>query len=166
MAKFGIALGSGPRGLGFESRHSDQKQRPPCWAVFVFRLFCGGIRKGGTSPQTGVKTCWGEHVFSPWENPLITGRIHTDVDSGQYSSHQALIGRKCKRIPTLRPKKSIEIERFRCFFLLFRQKTYNTKRIIYHSSTTFAQNNGNFTQTATQLFTIHLVSKSHLWYVI
>ena len=25
MAKFGIALGSGPRGLGFESRHSDQK---------------------------------------------------------------------------------------------------------------------------------------------
>ena len=23
MAKFGIALGSGPRGLGFESRHSD-----------------------------------------------------------------------------------------------------------------------------------------------
>ena len=25
VAKFGIALGSGPRGLGFESRHSDQK---------------------------------------------------------------------------------------------------------------------------------------------
>ena len=25
MAKFGIALGSGPRGLGFKSRHSDQK---------------------------------------------------------------------------------------------------------------------------------------------
>ena len=24
VAKFGIALGSGPRGLGFESRHSDQ----------------------------------------------------------------------------------------------------------------------------------------------
>ena len=24
MAKFGIALGSGPRGRGFESRHSDQ----------------------------------------------------------------------------------------------------------------------------------------------
>ena len=23
MAKFGIALGSGPRGLGFESRYSD-----------------------------------------------------------------------------------------------------------------------------------------------
>ena len=27
MAKFGIALGSGPRGLGFESRYSDQKLR-------------------------------------------------------------------------------------------------------------------------------------------
>ena len=25
MAKFGIALGSGPRGRGFESRYSDQK---------------------------------------------------------------------------------------------------------------------------------------------
>ena len=25
MAKLGIALGSGPRGPGFESRHSDQK---------------------------------------------------------------------------------------------------------------------------------------------
>ena len=25
MAKFGIALGSGPRGLGFESRYSDHK---------------------------------------------------------------------------------------------------------------------------------------------
>ena len=25
VAKFGIALGSGPRGRGFESRHSDQK---------------------------------------------------------------------------------------------------------------------------------------------
>ena len=24
LSKFGIALGSGPRGLGFESRHSDQ----------------------------------------------------------------------------------------------------------------------------------------------
>ena len=27
MAKFGIALGSGPRGLGFESRYSDQKEK-------------------------------------------------------------------------------------------------------------------------------------------
>ena len=26
VAKFGIALGSGPRGLGFESRHSDHKK--------------------------------------------------------------------------------------------------------------------------------------------
>ena len=27
MAKFGIALGSGPRGLGFESRYSDHKKK-------------------------------------------------------------------------------------------------------------------------------------------
>ena len=27
MAKFGIALGSGPRGLGFESRYSDQRKK-------------------------------------------------------------------------------------------------------------------------------------------
>ena len=26
MAKFGIALGSGPRGLGFESRYSDHRK--------------------------------------------------------------------------------------------------------------------------------------------
>ena len=30
MAKFGIALGSGPRGLGFESRYSDQEKSPFC----------------------------------------------------------------------------------------------------------------------------------------
>ena len=28
MAKFGIALGSGPRGLGFESRYSDHRKKP------------------------------------------------------------------------------------------------------------------------------------------
>ena len=36
MAKFGIALGSGPRGLGFESRHSDQKEGCPQGVVFFF----------------------------------------------------------------------------------------------------------------------------------
>ena len=30
MAKFGIALGSGPRGRGFESRHSDQQKSVFC----------------------------------------------------------------------------------------------------------------------------------------
>ncbi len=43
MAKFGIALGSGPRGLGFESRHSDQKTEIHFCG---FRIFlCVGIRK-------------------------------------------------------------------------------------------------------------------------
>ena len=37
MAKFGIALGSGPRGLGFESRYSDQIQKPGiCYGYQVF----------------------------------------------------------------------------------------------------------------------------------
>ena len=35
MAKLGIALGSGPRDLGFESRHSDQRKQ------YRKRLFCG-----------------------------------------------------------------------------------------------------------------------------
>ena len=39
MAKFGIALGSGPRGLGFESRYSDQRRksgiRSGCRTFFV-----------------------------------------------------------------------------------------------------------------------------------
>ena len=38
MAKFGIALGSGPRGLGFESRYSDQKSGI---RVCGFQIFYG-----------------------------------------------------------------------------------------------------------------------------
>ena len=43
VAKFGIALGSGPRGLGFESRHSDQIRKSTRWVDF---LICSveGIR--------------------------------------------------------------------------------------------------------------------------
>ena len=33
VAKFGIALGSGPRGRGFKSRHSDHEKHRPLWAV-------------------------------------------------------------------------------------------------------------------------------------
>ena len=36
MAKFGIALGSGPRGLGFESRCSDQIIKSTQWVGFIF----------------------------------------------------------------------------------------------------------------------------------
>ena len=35
VAKLGIALGSGPRGLGFESRYSDHRKQ------YCKRLFCG-----------------------------------------------------------------------------------------------------------------------------
>ena len=35
MAKFGIALGSGPRGRGFESPYSDHRKQ------YCKQLFCG-----------------------------------------------------------------------------------------------------------------------------
>ena len=38
VAKFGIALGSGPRGRGFESRHSDHSERPYGRSEFLFYL--------------------------------------------------------------------------------------------------------------------------------
>jgi len=57
--------GSGPRGLGFESRHSDQK---------TGIRFCGFqfFNRGDGIRKAVKKTCrW--HVFRPWENPLISG---------------------------------------------------------------------------------------------
>ena len=42
MAKFGIALGSGPRGLGFESRYSDQYEGCPQGSLHLrFLIFIG-----------------------------------------------------------------------------------------------------------------------------
>ena len=38
MAKFGIALGSGPRGLGFKSRHSDHGRVPQRTLPLLFIL--------------------------------------------------------------------------------------------------------------------------------
>ena len=76
MAKFGIALGSGPRGLGFESRHSDQKTGDRICGHRFFN-WCDGVRKAVK------KTCrW--HVFRPWENPLVSGR--TPCGCGQKSN--------------------------------------------------------------------------------
>ena len=53
MAKFGIALGSGPRGLGFESRHSDQNQGLQfavlCFFIGILTAICevfGRERRG------------------------------------------------------------------------------------------------------------------------
>jgi hypothetical protein len=61
------------------------------WSGFFWLRI--GIRKGGTSAHTGAKTCWGEHVFSPWENPLIAERIRRDVNSDQlhYSKRKSLL---------------------------------------------------------------------------
>ena len=74
MAKFGIALGSGPRGLGFESRYSDQKMKTAHLGGLHFLLVCIGIRKDGISPQIGVKKC-------PVDTSLVRGRIHYSIDA-------------------------------------------------------------------------------------
>ena len=76
--------GSGPRGLGFESRHSDQKTGDH---ICGHRFFIsGGIRKGGTSPQTDVNKC-------PVDICLVRGRILwfldaslADVDKNQIAA--------------------------------------------------------------------------------
>ena len=53
--------GSGPRGLGFESRHSDQIRKSTHWVGFL--IWMGwGIRKAGTSP---VDCCIGRGRI-PW----------------------------------------------------------------------------------------------------
>ena len=39
MAKFGIALGSGPRGLGFESRYSDHRKALEMYVSSAFSYF-------------------------------------------------------------------------------------------------------------------------------
>ena len=39
VAKFGIALGSGPRGHGFKSRHSDQKDRTHSLCALSFSIY-------------------------------------------------------------------------------------------------------------------------------
>ena len=75
MAKFGIALGSGPRGRGFESRYSDQILKPPIGWFF----YLNGYSEAKVRYK---KTCrW--HVFMPWETPLVFRCILPDVDKNQ-----------------------------------------------------------------------------------
>ena len=89
MAKFGIALGSGPRGLGFESRYSDQNSGDHIRGRRNF--FRIGIRKAVK------KTCrW--HVFRPWENPLLHRRTPCGCGYG------AILFDAANPIITLRPK--------------------------------------------------------------
>ena len=77
MAKFGIALGSGPRGLGFESRHSDQIYKSTRRVGF-FILRSRGIR---------TILCDADE------------RRRRRLDGGEL---QFFHKEKCKRIPTLR----------------------------------------------------------------
>ena len=73
MAKFGIALGSGPRGLGFESRHSDQTRKSTHRVGFLGWMG-REIRKDGTSAHTCVKKC-------PVDTFLVRGRILWFLDA-------------------------------------------------------------------------------------
>ncbi len=73
MAKFGIALGSGPRGLGFESRHSDQK--PVTASVVAGFLIEWWDLIGRHQSTDWCKKVSGGHFFSPWENPFLSERI-------------------------------------------------------------------------------------------
>ena len=78
MAKFGIALGSGPRGLGFESRHSDQNS---------------GIRKCGFRNflRVGIRKIKRD----------ADERRRRQLEVGE-PLFLSVYRQKCKRIPTLR----------------------------------------------------------------
>ena len=58
VAKFGIALGSGPRGLGFESRHSDQTYPgPQMWpGFFVCFIPMKGFSMSKFKVHIGLRT--------------------------------------------------------------------------------------------------------------
>ena len=60
------------RDLGFESLTLRQKTTPPDKGGVVFWWWVG-IRKDGTSPQTGVNKC-------PVDTCLVRGRIHVHTD--------------------------------------------------------------------------------------
>ena len=83
MAKLGIALGSGPRDLGFESRHSDQRNRNPLSRVPAFAWVKGGFEQSNGAVR--------------WPAPCRR------LDGG---NTMILIpkGIRMQRIPTLRPQ--------------------------------------------------------------
>ncbi len=54
VAKFGIALGSGPRGRGFKSRHSDQKI---CYSVSYGGFFFTGLEGRAVQSNSPVDCC-------------------------------------------------------------------------------------------------------------
>ena len=68
MAKFGIALGSGPRGLGFESRYSDQNcGNGLCHSHNFFIVRDSKDRPG----RSEGKQQSGGLLLRSWENPII-----------------------------------------------------------------------------------------------
>ena len=65
MAKFGIALGAGPRGLGCESRYSDQNSGDH---ICGYRNFL----------RTGIRKAVKKHAGGMF---LGRGRIHYSIDA-------------------------------------------------------------------------------------
>ena len=58
---------------GFEHSPKIKTRYPNGYLVFI--LYRWGIRKGGTGGYTGAKIESWRAIFSPWENPLVAGRI-------------------------------------------------------------------------------------------
>ena len=53
-----------------------KKKRGLLALSYFFALRAGGTRKGGTSAHTGAKIESWRAIFSPWESPSNTRRIH------------------------------------------------------------------------------------------
>ena len=75
VAKFGIALGSGPRGPGFKSQHSDHKKAPLLSGAF-FMGRKSGIATGplGGSPDRGTQV-WGGGAAAKGTSILTGGKM-------------------------------------------------------------------------------------------
>ena len=82
-------------GQGFESLPAYQKNGKYQMVLPVF-LCVGRTRKGGTSPQTGVKIESWRAIFSPWESPAGFRCIPWGCRWNLLLHH----GQKCKRVPS------------------------------------------------------------------
>jgi len=83
---FGIpngSCGSGPRGLGFESRHSDQLSGDHIRGRRIFNL----CRDSKDRPERSEGSKQSGGLFDrSWENPLVSGRAHVGMDRNKVSS--------------------------------------------------------------------------------
>ncbi len=71
MAKFGIALASGARGLGFESRHSDHEKRKTCkLQVSILQVFL----------RLGIGFFQFQELYLAVQATGITGKVAAGAD--------------------------------------------------------------------------------------